>query len=281
MELRSLRHEFRSRLALLYLPEEIDALFYRLIHHISGLPRHILGIEPLKVISDSEAAALESALVQLQTGVPLQYITGIAYFMDQEFEVGPGVLIPRPETEELVRWIWESFPESEVLKILDVGTGSGCIPLSLGRLFSNAELHAMDKSSEALAYAKRNSKKHSIQVYWYEQDLFAVHDFNIQFDIMVSNPPYIPEAEASKIHVNVRDFEPVTALFVPDNDPLKFYRQLVQNSTSWIKPGGWLYLEIHENFSDQVLALLKEAGMQQVQLKMDIFGKPRFVRGQR
>lgn len=282
MKLREVRLNFREGLSLLYPENEIDALFYILVQHHFGFPRHILGIEPEKELTASEAEVLTAALIELKKGVPIQYNLKKTTFLDLSIEVGPGVLIPRPETEELVHWMVASHPpNNSELRILDVGTGSGCIPLGLKSLLKHAEIHGLEKSQTALRYARSNAEVNNLFVDWHEADLFTPGDLGGAFDLIVSNPPYIPESEAEKMHVNVLDFEPSEALFVPDATPLLFYEGVLQLCDTYLKLGGWVYFEIHEDFGDQMVDLLIHHGMQEVVLKRDIFGKPRFVRGQR
>jgi release factor glutamine methyltransferase len=282
MELRQLRQEFRDGLSPMYPATEIDAIFYLILDFYLELPRHILGIEPGKLISDVDTAKLKSALSQLKKGTPVQYVTGKALFRGLNFSVGPGVLIPRPETEELVDWILENCLEASIeLKILDVGSGSGCIPVALARELPKAQIHGLEKSEDALGYAKQNAAENGVSVIWHHLDMLNPGKLPCSFEIIVSNPPYIPNSEYHAMHPNVRDFEPEMALFVPDNDPLKFYKAIVSLSDVSLLKGGWLYLEIHENLYREVEVLLKKSRYQEVQVKSDIFGKPRFVRGRR
>lgn len=279
MLLREIRQIYRRELSGAYPPEEVDEIFYRLLDHYLGLPRFVLGLEPHKIISREDEQPLFEALASLKRHVPLQYITGKAHFMGLELEVGPGVLIPRPETEELVRWILDSHAsESAGGSLLDVGTGSGCIALALAVHLRATGVHALDRSAEALAYARRNAAAQDVNIQFTEADMQEPGTLGGPFDLIVSNPPYVPESEAGAMRPNVREHEPAGALFAPDADPLRFYKSLVNLAASNLKPGGWLYVEIHERFGAEVAALFGGAGMQEVQLKKDIFDKPRFVR---
>lgn len=282
MELRLLRSKFREDLGGLYPDPEIDALFYVLTDFYLGLPRHILGLEPEKLISDEQAEQLKEALVELSSGTPVQYVTGTAYFKGRNFAVGPGVLIPRPETEELIDWVLGTCSKKQKdLHILDVGSGSGCIAISLAIEIPEAQVHGLEKSEMALDYAKKNESAHECSIIWHEADLFHPGNLGCRFNIIVSNPPYIPLAESEIMHPNVRDFEPAMALFVPNEDPLLFYKGLTAICSDFLLEGGWLYLEIHERLFREVQGLLIESGFREVQVKNDIFGKPRFVRGRR
>lgn len=282
MELRDLRQEFRNALSGMYSDSELDAMFYILMEDLLGFPRHILGLEPQKSLTTQEANKLNASFALLKKGIPLQYVLGKSLFLDLDLEVGPGVLIPRPETEELVLWIVDNHKtQSNGMRILDVGTGSGCIPIGLKKNMSNAELHGLDSSIKALDYARKNADIHNIEILWHEADMGKALNFEGAFDLVVSNPPYIPQSEAQHMHANVRDFEPSEALFVPDNNPLIFYRHLVELCKIYLKVGGWLYLEIHERFGTEVSGLLHSNGYTDIFLKKDIFGKPRFVRGRK
>lgn len=280
MELRKVRQDFRSHLSGLYPDAEVDAMFYVLIQDFLGLPRHILGLEPQVSLSPQEFKKMYEVLDSLKSGQPLQYVTGRATFLDMDLAVGPGVLIPRPETEELVQWIRECHNETGAeLRVLDVGTGSGCIAIGLKKMLPEAEVHGLDRSHRALFFAQKNAESQHLNISWHLADMQMPGEIVGPFDLIVSNPPYIPESEAKKMHTNVRDFEPSEALFVPDEDPLLFYKALMGLCGSELKTGGWLYLEIHENFGDEVEDLLCSHGFEDVHLKKDIFGKPRFVRG--
>lgn len=282
MLLREIRQIFRQDLSALYPPEEIDQMFYELMDHYLGLPRFVLGLEPDKILSREAEQPLFEALASLKRHTPLQYVTGRAYFMDMALEVGPGVLIPRPETEELVRWILDSHrADLATGRLLDVGTGSGCIAISLAVHLPGAEVHGLDLSPEALGYARRNANTQEAVVHWHQADMRDTGQVGGPFDLIVSNPPYVPVSEAADMRPNVREHEPAEALFAPQNDPLAYYRNLLDLSANALKPGGWLYVEIHERLGEEVVHLLHRAGMGEVQLKKDIFGKPRFVRGRR
>lgn len=282
MLLREIRQIFRQELSTLYPQEETDQMFYELLDQYLGLPRFVLGLEPDKILSREAEQPLFEALASLKQHTPLQYVTGKAHFMDMSLEVGPGVLIPRPETEELVRWILDSHgAELATGRLLDVGSGSGCIAIALAAYLPGAEVHGLDLSPDALAYARRNAAAQGVEIHWHQADMRHPGPVGGPFDLIVSNPPYVPVSEAAEMRPNVRDHEPAEALFAPEDDPLAYYRSLVDLSAKVLKPGGWLYVEIHERFGPEVAALLEGAGMEEVQLKKDIFGKPRLVRGRR
>ena len=315
MLLREVRDIYRKDLSGKYPPEEVDAIFYRLVEHYLDLPRFVLGLEPRKILTREEEAPLFSALSRLAAGQPIQYITGSARFMDMDLRVGPGVLIPRPETEELVQWVLERHAaELQGGNILDIGTGSGCIALGLAKSLPAAGVTALDLSGEALEIARGNARDLGLAVRFVQADIrnpeggWQVFDpgpygprpgdspkpdgprpGNIPepdgpgpgYDLIISNPPYIPRGHEGQLAVHVRDHEPPEALFTPDSDPLLFYRHIALFAREYLKPGGWLYVEIHEDFGKPAAALFRESGFIEVSLKKDIFGKDRFLCGRR
>ena len=239
-----------------------------------NISRNDLIIEPHKelIIED-----LDNIISELRSWRPVQYIIGQADFRDMELTVREGTLIPRPETEELVEWIATECDEGA--KILDIGTGSGAIAIALSREVENSRVWAMDISHDALAIARENGKRHAPNVSFVEGDALADFDtlFNEQFDVVVSNPPYIPQSDVEQMRKNVLDYEPSTALFVPDNDPLLFYRSIAQTAKKILKPEGRLYFEIYELLATEMIQMLEGAGYNDVTLREDFRGKPRMI----
>ena len=239
-----------------------------------NISRNDLIIEPHKelIIED-----LDNIISELRSWRPVQYIIGQADFRDMELTVREGTLIPRPETEELVEWIATECDEGA--KILDIGTGSGAIAIALSREVENSRVWAMDISHDALAIARENGKRHAPNVTFVEGDALADFDtlFNEQFDIVVSNPPYIPQSDVEQMRKNVLDYEPSTALFVPDNDPLLFYRSIAQTAKKILKPEGKLYFEIYELLATEMIQMLEGTGYNDVTLREDFRGKPRMI----
>ena len=239
-----------------------------------NISRNDLIIEPHKelIIED-----LDNIISELRSWRPVQYIIGQADFRDMELTVREGTLIPRPETEELVEWIAAECDEGA--KILDIGTGSGAIAIALSREVENSIVWAMDISHDALAIARENGKRHAPNVTFVEGDALADFDtlFNEQFDVVVSNPPYIPQSDVEQMRKNVLDYEPSTALFVPDNDPLLFYRSIAQTAKKILKPEGKLYFEIYELLATEMIQMLEGAGYNDVTLREDFRGKPRMI----
>ncbi len=239
-----------------------------------NISRNDLIIEPNKelIITD-----LDTILAELRSWRPVQYIIGYADFRDMELEVSEGVLIPRPETEELVEWI--ASDSAEGTAILDIGTGSGAIAIALAKEINNSQVWGMDISCEALTIARANGTRYAPNVTFVEGDALADFDrlFAEKFDVVVSNPPYIPESDVEQMRKNVLDFEPSTALFVPDNNPLLFYRSIAQTSKKILKSGGKLYFEIYELLSAEMIDMLEGEGYSDITLREDFRGKPRMI----
>ena len=224
---------------------------------------------------ECEIEDLNDLCVALSTARPVQYVLGKAEFCEMEFEVAEGVLIPRPETEELVYRIAERAKRGA--RILDVGTGSGAIAIALAKMVSEAEVVAIDISTEALAIAQRNGEKLGVKVEFIEADALGDLSHLGKFDIIVSNPPYIPQSDIVDMQRNVVDFEPHTALFVPDNDPLKFYRAIAKSASKMLNEEGELWFEIYEKTSAEMCEMLCEEGFSRNKVIEDSNLKPRMV----
>lgn len=239
-----------------------------------GVSRVDIAVEPEHEIV---ANGLEAVLGQLAAGRPAQYITGTAVFCGRKFAVSEGVLIPRPETEELVGWI--AAEAAPGVAILDIGTGSGAIAISLAAAVVDAVVYAVDISERALAIAAHNANWAGISFAQY--DILGASEWpwsDVKFDIVVSNPPYIPAADSETMHRNVTGFEPHEALFVPDDDPLVFYRAIALRGLTLLRPGGKLYFEIYEHSADGVRDLLATAGYTGIEVRQDINGRDRMVK---
>ena len=239
-----------------------------------GIGRNELLVEPNKEVEISD---LDRIIRELRAWRPVQYVIGRADFDGLSLEVAEGVLIPRPETEELVEWIASECQKDA--RILDVGTGSGCIAIALGCRLAQSCVWALDISSEALNIARRNSKKYAPKVEFLQGDALA--DFSTlvaeKLDVVVSNPPYIPQSDEPTMRRNVTDYEPATALFVEDSDPLIFYRSIARNARKMLKPGGKLYYEIYELYADDMVAMLSADGYVDIVVREDFRGKPRMI----
>lgn len=231
-------------------------------------------------LSESEILLFFNGVKQLLANRPVQYVVGTAWFYDQKFLVEEGVLIPRPETEELVDWIINT--ENLKKSFVDVGTGSGCIPLTLKKHFNAAQISGFDVSKEALRIARKNAESLSLSVDFQEIDILDEHTWPAQkFDIVVSNPPYIPESDKLKMHANVLSFEPGLALFVPNEKPLLFYEKIADYAIEVLNDSGALYFEIHEDYGVETVRMLNEKGFLNIELRKDLQGKYRMVRAVR
>ena len=239
-----------------------------------GVSRNMLLVEPNEELQFPD---LDSVINDIRAWRPVQYIIGTAEFAGMDFEVSDAVLIPRPETEELVDWIASEVGDSA--SILDVGTGSGCIAIALSRAVNGSSVWALDISAEALAVARRNGAKYAPDVRFVEGD--ALSDFSAlfdeKFDVVVSNPPYIPDSDSRLMRRNVTDYEPYTALFVPDNDPLLFYRSIARTALRMLKAEGKLYFEIYELLADEMQRMLRAEGYEEIVVREDFRGKPRMI----
>ena len=252
---------------------------------------HLLDIDSLQRMMDAQQtvppaalAALPALQERLLAHEPVQYVLGQAFFGEMTLEVTPATLIPRPETEELVRLIAQEQQGRAGLRVLDVGTGSGCIAIALACALPNAAVLAVDISEEALAVARRNAARYAPTVAFQQVDILRATPAGLAagtLDVLVSNPPYVRESERPLMRDNVLAWEPATALFVPDHDPLLFYRRLCEVGHELLLPGGVLYLEINETLGPETEALLTDHGYEDVRVLTDMFGKPRMVRGTR
>ena len=269
---RELVSEIRRAVAPLYESHEAEAIARETVCRLTGV-----SFSQLVVGYDDECIVPEfdSVISRLAAGTPVQYVTGVAEFCDMDFEVREGVLIPRPETEDLVFLIENNVPSG--VRILDVGTGSGAIAISLAARIKDAKVEALDISDVALDVARRNSLKNSVDIRLHKAD--ALTDFSAlgQFDVIVSNPPYVPQSDLDTMPHNVRDYEPHTALFVPDDDALCFYRSIAENGQKMLTDPGSLFFEIYEHYGEQTCAMLRDMGYRDVTLLRDRFDKPRMV----
>lgn len=237
-------------------------------------------IEPEAPCPEGRDALLERVLRELAQDRPVQYIIGYTFWAGLRLSVREGVLIPRPETEELVEWMCESLPSERSLRIMDLGTGSGAIALALAARLPHAEVTGLDVSSEALTIARENASLNHLKVHFVQADLLR-EALPGPLDVIVSNPPYVTRSEAAQMAENVLRYEPHQALFVEDDDPLLFYRTIAGRGAESLCPGGWLYCEINERFGAEILHLLCDWGYVEAELRNDMFGKPRMIRARR
>ncbi len=280
MTIKHYRDYFIQELTPLYDVGEVESFFYLILEAKYQLRRVDLALQPDLAFSESELKIWSSILEQLKKEIPIQYILGVTHFYGLEFEVNSAVLIPRPETEELVDWIIQKSKiknQKSKLKILDIGTGSGCISIALAKNLPNAQVFALDVSEQALATAKTNAEKNQVQLSFILQSILETLDLGQQFDIIVSNPPYVRELEKLEIKKNVLDNEPHLALFVEDNDALIFYRKIAQLAQKNLNPQGQLYFEINQYLGQEMLDLLREMGFKNSELRQDIYGNDRMI----
>ena len=237
-------------------------------------------MEPNLRIEEEQYARLETAVKRLLAGEPVQYVTGMARFCDLLIKVSPAVLIPRPETEELVQRIYASLPKEKPIRIWDIGTGSGCIAIALAKYFVNAEIFGFDVSETALQVAKENAESNGVHVTFVQDDVLKPTSeyFKQPVDLVVSNPPYVCDSERTTMERNVLDWEPENALFVPDDDPLRFYRQILELAKNKLNPNGHVWFEINEAKGEEILLLCHEMGFSDVEILLDFAEKPRFCR---
>lgn len=281
MTIQDFRDTFISTLSDAYPPEEVHAMLYRALEHYLGLSRVEVALSRKQNLKDSQRLLLEETLERLQKQEPIQYILGKTEFYDLEFHLNSDTLIPRPETEELVRWIVEDGKKLSSPTILDIGTGSGCIAIALAKNLPTANVQALDFSKRALDMATSNANRNQVEVDFYQQDILIAGGFKEKYDIIVSNPPYVREQEKAEVETNVLGFEPHAALFVSDQDPLVFYRKIAALALENLLPKGILFLEINQYLGNETVALLKNTGFKSVELRQDMFGKDRMIKAQK
>lgn len=270
------RNLFVNSLSHLYDENEIYAMFRAYVSDRLGMEPYRYFLDMNSPIADEDLA--HSDIQRLSKGEPLQYVVGKASFCGMELMVSPDVLIPRPETEELVQHIVSDWEKADSLSILDIGTGSGAIAIALARLLPHATVCAVDFSEKALQMAEKNARHHQTQVLFSQLDVLS-ENLPSQYDVIVSNPPYIPRSKREELHRNVVDFEPGAALFVPDEQPTIFYDRIIRLSQTALNPSGGLYFETYESYQDEIVEGMKTAGFIHVQAFADQFGRPRFVTG--
>ena len=270
----------RQSLQEIYPPEEVKALSMLICCDMLGLDALDIYMGKDIILSECKQRELENIIFRLQKNEPIQYIRGFAEFDGRRFKVAPGVLIPRPETVELVELV--ARENTDACRLLDIGTGSGCIAISLDKRLPNAKVEAWDISEEALAIACTNNKELEAEVMFLQRDVLSDDwEKTPSFDVIVSNPPYVTEAEKSEMDANVLDWEPELALFVPDDDPLRFYRRIADLGRELLLPGGRLYFEINQAYGLETAHMLEMNQYHDVRVIKDIFGKDRIVTANR
>ena len=278
MTLPEIKSLYLQKLERLYPETEIDSFFHLLLEHHFQTKKIDLALEPELMRKKWPKEKFIEGLELLLDERPIQYITGIAEFAGLKFKVDENVLIPRPETEELVDWIVETIESKREVRILDIGTGSGCIPITLSLMLPGAEVHALDVSKGALDLAKENARVLGARVRFFRLDVLKAGNLDEEYDLIVSNPPYIRESEKSGMRGNVLKHEPDIALFVEDEDPLLFYRKIAALGRNALADNGLLFFEINENLAGPTLEILEEQSYRNMEVKKDIYGKDRMIR---
>ncbi|WP_335965856.1 peptide chain release factor N(5)-glutamine methyltransferase [Galbibacter sp. PAP.153] len=283
-QLKAIKEQFKNELKEIYPVEEIQTFF-------NWLCESFLGYKPYQITQNSDDY-LEGrvknqfllALKELKEEKPIQYILGKAYFYGLEFEVNKHTLIPRPETEELVDWIIKETSKEKSRHILDIGTGSGCIPITLAKHLPKAKVFSVDISGEAIKTAQKNALNNEVEIKFREKDILHTESLSelfkeeIKFDVIVSNPPYVRLLEKKEIKNNVLRHEPESALFVDNENPLIFYKKITQLATQNLKKGGKLYFEINQYLGTEMVQLMEMNGFYDVELKKDLFGNDRMLK---
>jgi|SRR5690606_14184036 len=277
MNIKEYRAFFLDTLSKAYDAAEAESLFYICLEELKGWKKVDLAMNSNAELDRIELVKWNEVLTQLEQERPIQYVFGNAHFYGLEFFVDENTLIPRPETEELVEWIINENKGKKDIKILDIGTGSGCIAITLAKNLPEAKVYAIDVSKDALAKARGNAVRNEADVTFIEKDILVADSLPESFDIIVSNPPYIRNLEKQEIKNNVLQYEPHLALFVDDNDPLLFYRKIAKLGGQSLLANGKIYFEINQYLGSQTVSMLEEEGYKNVILKKDIYGNDRMV----
>ena len=271
----------KNKLTAVYDANEATAIAHELLLHVTGLDKMQRLMQKDTLFTDTQQAMFLAALAELEKGKPIQQVTGIAWFKGQPYMVNEHVLIPRPETEELVDWVLHDLPTlNQPVPLLDIGTGSGCIPISIKLNAPHTNVLSVDISPKAIETAKINALFLQAAIELKELNfLDPVAQNNLgMFSVIVSNPPYIPLSEKQNLHTNVREFEPALALFVPDADPLLFYRAIATFGREHLSPGGAIYCELDANHATHTASLFEEMKYKNVEIRKDIFGNNRMLK---
>ena len=284
MKIKEYRSYFIQELTPIFDEGEAESFFYLILENKQQLKRIDLALQHDLTFSEDEIKIWNAILEQLKNEIPVQYLLGKTSFYGLDFDVNPAVLIPRPETEELVDWIIKcngAAQTSKKIKILDIGTGSGCIAISLAKNIPDAQVFAIDVSAEALATAQKNAEINKVQVTFINKNILETTELEQQFDIIVSNPPYVRNLEKEEIKKNVLNNEPHLALFVEDNDALIFYRKIAELAQKNLSEKGQLFFEINQYLGQEMINLLEEINFKNVELRKDIYGNDRMIRSEK
>lgn len=279
----------KQKLKNIYDADELAEIQFLVLHKITGLSQTQLHVFNEKELTETQIQMLLLSVKKLESKMPVQYVLGEADFFGMKFKVNSAVLIPRPETEELVAWVLETQKNASkdhhetTAKILDIGTGSGCIPIAIKKNWPEAEVSGLDIAAEALQIARENALLNQVEVVFFQQDILNFEPIKeaSKYNIIISNPPYITPPEKLQMHQNVLAFEPHQALFVPQENPLIFYAAIAGHASFMLQKNGLLFFEINENFGQEMLALLTEKGFINLKLKKDFRGKDRMICAQK
>lgn len=278
MILKKYKSYFTKELASIYPQTEIDTFFFLLAEEYLNFMRIDVVLKSDFNIPTALLLLFNNALEKLKKEKPIQYILGKTEFYGFTFLVDSYTLIPRPETEELVDWVLEEVNVKQSIKIIDIGTGSGCIPISLAKHLPEAKIEAIDVSFNALSVAKQNAILNKVDVFFIEKDILKTEKLDKKFDIIISNPPYVRELEKKEIKNNVLENEPHIALFVKDNNPLIFYNKIADLAKKNLSKNGILFFEINQYLGKETVGILRDKGFRNIQLKKDLFGNNRMIK---
>lgn len=282
MKIKQYRTQFIKELSPFYDAYEAESFFYLILEDKHKLRQIDLALNHDLTFSEADFTVWNSILEELKKEVPIQYLLGKTHFYGLEFEVNENVLIPRPETEELVEWVInenKAIDKKKKIKILDIGTGSGCIAISLAKNLPNAEVYAIDVSKKALETAKRNAISNKVEIIFMLKNVLELEILKSNYDIIVSNPPYVRNLEKEEIKKNVLDYEPHLALFVEDNDASIFYRKIADLAKKNLLENGQLYFEINQYLGKEMTDLLEEMNFKSIELRKDIYDNDRMIKG--
>ncbi|HYV93314.1 MAG TPA: peptide chain release factor N(5)-glutamine methyltransferase [Chitinophagales bacterium] len=290
MTIKDVFDHYVQSLSSIYVKSEALAISQWVMEDRLEIKRTEILLHGEEIISEVKANDLAWKLMRLMKGVPVQYVLGYTFFHGMKLKVNKSVLIPRPETEELVEWIISEEKNKSGLKILDIGTGSGCIAIALKKYLSKADVYATDISDDALNLAKENASTNSVEINFLHHDIrthdsrLTTHDSRLtthDFDVLVSNPPYIPEGDKPSLHQNVLSYEPSLAMFVPDNDALVFYKAILQFAQHHLNKDGTLYFELNPDKAEEAASLLSTHGFKNPELRIDLSGKKRMIKAKK
>lgn len=276
-------NQFKAQLAPLYSAQEADAMASLVLSDLTGYSKAKLKAFADDRISQEHQLQLHQILKELATGKPVQYVLDHADFYGLDFKVTPATLIPRPETEELVQWVLETLSDVNQPTVLDIGTGSGCIPITIKHQMPDSKVFAIDISSDALTVAIDNARMNEVEVTFVEADILNMQAEEIEkqnYQVIISNPPYVTETDKLQMHKNVTEFEPHTALFVPDINPLLFYIAITDFAATHLTKGGFLFFEINESYGTETIEMMKQKGFVNAELRQDLMGRDRMIRAE-